>query len=486
LRRIAPRLPGVRLPAFRFPWTRSEPPRLLRSTGVRFGVFYAGLFSVSAAALAGFLWWSTAGLLQRQTDDALEQDSDSLVETYFQAGLPGVINAVKDRINGNIDDDALYIVADPNFTLLAGNVNAWPASWPMDQEWGRLQVRRSGLTAEIEVRSFELPGGYHAMVGRDVSVLQKIGRLMEEALLWSAAIAVALGTVGALAVRSLFRSTIADVSATSAAIGAGDLTKRVRIAGQDDEFDRLAMTINDMLDRIGTLMDGVKQVSNAIAHDLRTPITRARTRLEDAMTHATGEAELRSALERAISDLDGIVGIFQALLRISEIEAGARRSHFARVDLSDLLGEMAELYEAVAEERGVTLRTDIAPGLALPGDRDMLQQAVANLLDNALKFSPEGGRILVRAAEENGVLAFEVCDSGPGIPAEERAHATERFFRGETARSTPGSGLGLALVQAVAQLHGGELALGDAEPGLRATLRFPMPVALASKRKDAA
>ena len=461
-------------------------PRLLRSTGVRFGVFYAGLFSISAAALAGFLWWSTAGLLQRQTDDTLEQDSDSLVETYFQAGLPGVLRAVKDRIAGDIDDDSLYIVADPNLVMLAGNVNAWPASWPMDKEWGRLQVQRGGLAAEIEVRSFELPGGYHAMVGRDISVLQKLGRLMGEALLWSAAIAVALGTIGALAVRGLFRSTIADVSATTAAIGAGDLTKRVRIAGQDDEFDQLALTINDMLDRIASLMDGVKQVSNAIAHDLRTPITRARTRLEDAATHATSEAELRSALDRAISDLDGIVAIFQALLRISEIEAGARRSHFAEVDITDLMRELAELYEAAADERGVALRTEIADGLTLLGDRDMLQQAVANLLDNALKFSPEEGHILVRAVEENGTLLLEVCDSGPGIPAEERAHATERFFRGETARSTPGSGLGLALVQAVAHLHGGAVILGDAAPGLRATLRFPNAVASALKHKDAA
>lgn len=450
-------------------------PRLLRSAGFRFGVFYAALFSLSAAALAGFMWWSTAGLMLRQTNDALEQDGDALVETYFQGGLPGVTAAVKDRIASNIDDDALYILADPNLTLLVGNVNAWPATWPLDQEWGQLQVQRDGLNVDIQVRAFELPGGYHAMVGRDVSVRQKLGHLMEEALLWSALIAVLLGSVGAFAVRGLFRSTIADVSATAVAIGGGDLTKRVSIHGQDDEFDLLAVTINDMLDRIGHLMEGVKQVSNAIAHDLRTPITRARTRLEDAATHAQGEEELRSAVDRAIIDLDGIVGIFQALLRISEIEAGARRSHFADVDLSELLRELAELYEAVAEERGLTLSTEIADDLVLHGDRDMLQQALANLLDNALKFSPEAGRISIHARSEDGTISVAVSDTGPGIPAEEREHATERFFRGETARSTPGSGLGLALVQAVAQLHGGDIRLDDAEPGLRATLCFPVP-----------
>ncbi len=448
-------------------------PMILRSAGVRFGVIYASLFSVSAVALAGFLWWSTAGLLQRQTSDELQGDGDALVSTYFESGLPGVVAAVKDRINGNVDDDALYILADPNLNVVAGNLNGWPAEWPMDQELGRLRVQRAGLNVEMQVRAFELPGGYHFMVGRDIAVRQHIGRLMEAALLWAALIAVLLGTVGAWAVRGLFRSTIADVSATAIAISAGDLSRRVKVYGQDDEFDLLATTINDMLDRIGTLMDGVKQVSNAIAHDLRTPIARARARLEDASLHAHGEVELQGAVERAIADLDGIVGVFQALLRISEIEAGARRSKFATLDAGELLREMAELYEAVAEERGIALTIDIPTQMSLFGDRDMLQQAVANLLDNALKFSPEGGRISIRAWQQGNFEHIEICDSGPGMPAADRERATERFFRGETARSTPGSGLGLALVQAVAHLHGGEILLGDAEPGLKATLVLP-------------
>ena len=454
-------------------------PRFFRSAGFRFGLFYAGLFSISAAALAGFLWWSTAGLLQRQTTDSLGQDGDALVEIYFQAGLPGVVAAIKDRIAGNVDDDSLYILTDPNMKVLAGNVNAWPEEWPLDQEWGHLQVLRDGLNVDVQVRAFDLPGGLHVMVGRDVSVRQQLGRLMEEALLWAAAIAIVLGTVGALVVRGVFRATIADVSATARAIGGGDLTRRVHVYGQDDEFDLLAMTINDMLDRIGHLMEGVKQVSNAIAHDLRTPIARARARLEDAAIHAKDEDDLRAAVDRAMADLDGVVSVFQALLRISEIEAGARRSHFADVDLSEVLRSLAELYEAVAEERGITMTADIADNLHLMGDRDMLQQAVANLLDNALKFSPADGRIRIRAWREAGKAGIEVSDTGPGIPEAERARATERFFRGETARSTPGSGLGLALVQAVAQLHGGDITLGDAMPGLRATVLLPaLPVVI--------
>ena len=228
-----------------------------------------------------------------------------------------------------------------------------------------------------------------------------------------------------------------------------------------------------MLDRIARLMDGVRQVSNAIAHDLRTPITRARARLEEAALHAANEAELRAAVERATADLDGIVGVFQALLRISEIEAGSRRSAFADLDFGPILTGLAELYGAAAEERGLHLEVAAPAHLFAYGDRELIQQALANLLDNAVKFSPAGGVVRLSAAARPGGVEVAVADQGPGIPAPDREHATQRFFRGETARNTPGSGLGLALVQAVAQLHGGTLRLSDASPGLLATLFFP-------------
>jgi signal transduction histidine kinase len=298
-----------------------------------------------------------------------------------------------------------------------------------------------------------------------------MARLLTDALLWAVGIALLLGSAGALAVRSLFRMTLADVSATAAAISAGDLTRRVRVSGRGDEFDRLAETINDMLARIGRLMDGVRQVSNAIAHDLRTPIARARARLEDAVAHAQGEADLRAAIERAEADLDGVIAIFQALLRIAEIEAGARRSAFAPFDLAPMLLDLADLYTAAAEERGQRLAPEIPASLPAFGDRDMVQQAVANLLDNALKFSPPGSTIrLMASADQGQAIRITVADEGPGIPEADRLRAAERFFRGESARSTPGSGLGLALVQAVATLHGGSLRLEDNRPGLRATL----------------
>jgi signal transduction histidine kinase len=217
-------------------------------------------------------------------------------------------------------------------------------------------------------------------------------------------------------------------------------------------------------------MDGVRQVSNAIAHDLRTPITRARARLEDAASHAGTEPELRAAVDRAVADLDAVTAVFQALLRIAEIEAGSRRSAFAEIDLGPLLADLAELYAASAEDQGLVLTLQVPDTLPAYGDRDLLQQAIANLLDNAIKFSPAGGRIALSADAADRQVRISVTDQGPGIPEADRVRATERFFRGEQARHTPGSGLGLALVQAVATLHEGALLLEDAQPGLRATI----------------
>ena len=445
---------------------------LIRSAGVRFGMIYAVVFALATVALSVFLWWSTAGLLIRQTDAAINADTLGLGERYEQGGLAALIETIQQRLAGNVDDDAIYLLAYPDFHPIIGNIPEWPASFRQQDAWNDVPIMRAGRRARARLHRYDLlPGDFHLLVGRDVEVHAQMTRLLTDALLWAAGIALLLGVIGALAVRSLFRMTLADVSATAAAISAGDLTRRVRVSGRGDEFDRLAETINDMLDRIGRLMDGVRQVSNAIAHDLRTPIARARARLEDATAHACCEADLRAAIERAESDLDGVIAIFQALLRIAEIEAGARRSAFAELDLAPLLLDLADLYGAVAEERGQRLEPLIPPTLPAYGDRDMIQQAVANLLDNALKFSPGGGVIRVAAAADPGHgVHITVADQGPGIPEADRDRATQRFFRGESARSTPGSGLGLSLVQAVATLHGGALVLEDNAPGLRATL----------------
>jgi hypothetical protein len=444
--------------------------RLLRSAGVRFAVIYALLLSASAAALALFLWWSTAGLLDRQTAAAIQADAQSLADRFERGQLPALMLTIDERLAQNVEDDAIYLLVSPSGQRLAGNLQRWPQGAVESGAWYELPIERAGIRSLALVQAFTLPGDFRLLVGRDVQVRAQLRRLLTDALLWALLVVLAMATVGALVVRSLFRRALANVSDTAMAIAGGDLTQRVKLTGRGDEFDQLAETINDMLDRMARLMEGVREVSNAIAHDLRTPITRARTRLEDAAVHAGSAAELRAAIERAIADLDGIVAVFQALLRIAEIEAGSRRAAFASLDVAPLLADVAELYGAVAEDRGIALSVQAPDRLPAYGDRELIQQAVANLVDNAVKFSPPGAAVTLSAQATRAGVEIAVADQGPGIPEAERERAGERFFRGERARNTPGSGLGLALVQAVAQLHGGSLRLLDAAPGVVAVL----------------
>jgi signal transduction histidine kinase len=467
-------VPGAvdaRHPDERRPIGRS--PDLLHSAGFRFAMVYAGLLAVSAAALAFYLWWATAGLLDRQTEAAIRADAQGLSERWAEGGLPALVVTIRERLEQDVDDDAIYLLVDPSLLPLAGNLRGWPDLVGRADQLYELPVARAGARTLAQVERYDLPGGYHLLIGRDVQARVKLRELLADALLWGLVVVAVMALAGAFVVRSLFRRTLANVSATATAISAGDFSRRVRVSGRGDEFDQLAETINDMLDRIGRLMEGVRAVSNAIAHDLRTPITRARTRLEDAALHAATPGELHAAIERATDDLDGIVAVFQALLRISEIEAGSRRSAFTDLDLGAVLEDVAEFYEPVAEANGLRLVVDVPASLHVHGDPAMLRQAVTNLTDNAVKFSPPGGEVRLSAAALGPVVEIMVADQGPGIPLEDRARATERFFRGEAARNTPGSGLGLALVQAVAHLHGGTLRLEDAGPGLRATLSLP-------------
>jgi len=449
-------------------------PRLPRSAGWRFALAFAVLLALSTTAISSFLWWSTAGLINRQIEESIQNDAQNLADHWRRGGIPALRLTIEDRLAQDIEDSTIYMLLDPTGRRLAGNLESWPPSIRASEDFFEIRVERAGIRSLSRVQAYNLEGGFRLLIGRDIEVRAQLRTLLTDALMWTLAIVGGVAILGGRIVRNLFLGTIADVSATATAIAAGDLSRRVRRSGRGDELDRLADVINEMLDRIGRLMDGVRQVSNAIAHDLRTPITRARARLEDAALHATTADELRAAIERATDDLDGVVAIFQALLRISEIEAGSRRSSFSRVEITPLLRDVAELYDVVAEENGIELAVDVRDGLALFGDATLIQQAVANLLDNALKFSPAGTVVRLQGLAGPHGIEITVADQGPGIPEADRGRVVERFYRGEAARHTPGSGLGLTLTAAVAQLHGGSLRLGDAQPGLVATLVLPV------------
>ena len=447
--------------------------RFWRSASVRLAGLYAILFALSAVAMTSFLWWSTARLLNREVETAIITDARGLSVTWTEAGMGGLVQAIQDRLVGNIDDDSLYMLTDDEYRYITGNLAVWPIGVTQTGLWYELSIARAGQRSIARVERFDLPGGYHLLIGRDVQTRAQLRTVLASSLVWGLLLVLLLGMVGALLLRIVLQRMLMNVSVTARAITGGDLSRRVTLSKRGDEFDELAATLNHMLDRITRLMDGVLQVSNAIAHDLRTPITRARARLEDANRDGASVESLRAAIDRATSDLDGVVAVFQALLRIAEIESGARRSAFATIDLVPVLTDLAELYEAVAEESGKVLKLSIPPTLTTFGDREMIQQALANLLDNALKYSPPGAKVELRATRDEAGVQIEVSDQGPGMSDADMKRATERFFRAEAARNSPGSGLGLAVVQAVALLHGHGLQLSHGNPGLIATLRLP-------------
>ncbi|WP_235907885.1 sensor histidine kinase [Siccirubricoccus phaeus] len=456
------------------------PPRLLKSAGFRFAVLFAAMFACAAVALVAVLWWATAGALDRQTDAAVRADAVALAERWREAGVTGLAEAIEERLAVDVESESIYLLMDAEGNRrLAGNLDRWPPNMAPEEVWFRTRVLHDGLAAEARLHRVDLPG-LRLLVGRDETERSQLRRLLTEGVVWASSAVAIFAMVGAWLIRAALQARMRPTFLTTAAIAGGDLSSRVALSGRGDEFDRLAQTLNMMLDRIGTLMEGVRGVSDAIAHDLRTPIARARAKLEDALATAPDEEALKAAVEQGIADLDNISRIFQALLRIAEAEAGARRAAFAPFDLAAVLADAAEIYEAMAEARGQRLTTELPSSLEIMGDRDLLLQAVANLLDNAIKFTPPDGAIALSARRLGLAVEVAVADNGPGIAPEDRSHAGERFFRADKARATPGSGLGLSLVQAVAHLHAGEVRLEDAmpgqtPPGLRVVVRLPAP-----------
>ena len=456
---------------------------LLRSAIFRLAALHMLLLGASVSILLGFMYWSTAGYMARQTDATIGAEIQGLAEQYRRRGLTGLTAVLAERIAHDAPAGAsLYLLAAPSGTPLIGNLQSWPDADADREGWVRFRIRRSGADgtlAEHEARAkiFRLRGGLRLLVGRDVRELAATRALILDALGWGLAITGALALLGGWLVSTGVTRRLDTINQVSREIMRGDLSRRVPTDGSGDDFDQLAVDLNRMLERIEALMASVRQVSDNIAHDLRTPLSRLRNRLE-LVRGGQLDADARSDLDAAINDADELLGAFNALLRIARIEAGSRRAAFAELDPLPLLHDVAELYEPLASEAGQQIVVE-APSateawrLQLDGDRDLLFQALANLVDNAIKHSPPGGRILLRAIRDGASIELEVNDDGPGIPAELRGKVLQRFYRIDQSRAAPGHGLGLSLVQAVAQLHDAGLQLEDAAPGLRVRLRLP-------------
>lgn len=457
--------------------------KLFRTTAFRLSAAYLLIFALFAAGLLGYIAFNTRRLIEQQAMNTVEAEVRGLLDVARNGGLPRMANLIERR--SRQPGSSIYLLVGPGGTRLAGNVERIPAE-VLDRPGQRIITYthpdddRQPHQALVSV--FELPGGARLVVGRDLSEADRLREVIRRALGWSIGLVLVLAVLGGWFVTRRVLGRIDDMTGTTKNIMAGDMSGRLAIAGTNDEFDRLAGSLNLMLDRVEELMRGLKEVSDNIAHDLKTPLTRLRNRAEEALRTAGDTPDYRVALETIIEEADNLIRVFNALLMIARAEAGNAREGMAPFDVAEVARDVAELYEPVAEEADVALTVDVAEerdAVQVVGSRELIGQAIANLVDNALKYAPVGAdpshhaSVTVSAARRGEMVELVVADRGPGIPAADRGRVLDRFVRLEGARSAPGFGLGLSLAAAVARLHGGLLRLEDNAPGLRAVLVLP-------------
>lgn len=454
--------------------------RIFRTTAFKLAAIYLVVFTAFAGFLIAYIAYNTGQILSRQLSTLIDDELDVLRRQYQQGGLRRLINTIEFRARQ--PGASLYLVTDFSGNTIAGNVADIP-NFVLDDPDGRPRpVRYERLGGDNDrqhfaiVRVFQLEGGFRVLVGRDVGERDRFGGVIRDALRIAVIVMIALGLMTWWFVSRHVLKRIDQVAETSNRIVAGDLSQRLPLAGNGDEFDRLSESLNGMLGRIDELMVGLKEVSDNIAHDLKTPLTRLRNRVEGALAGEPSIDTYRSALEATIDEADGLIKTFNALLQIARVEAGSAGAAMEPIDLASVIRDAVELYEPVAEEADTTLTADVAETLTVEGNRELIAQVIINLIDNALKYGkPKTGAAAIRvgARVEGGRVVLDVADNGPGIPPADHERALTRFGRLDGARTAPGFGLGLALVAAVARLHGGEVTLADAAPGLKVRLTFP-------------
>jgi signal transduction histidine kinase len=460
--------------------------KLFRTTTFKLTLVYLTVFALFAAFLLGYFALNTRRLITEQITDTVNAEITGLSEQYRLGGIRRLVIVLDARARR--PGSSLYLVTTFNGEALAGNVTALAPGILANPGWTETAYRRLDEAEgpnhpehQALVRVFQLPGGFRLLVGRDLEERERLYHIVLAAGRWSVAIVIVLGLAGGLFVTRRVLRRVDAMTETTKTIMDGDLSGRLPVAGTGDELDRLAQNLNAMLERIEALMRGLKEVSDNIAHDLKTPLTRLRNRSEEALRTGKSEAEYRAALEGMIEESDGLIRTFNALLMIARAESGQVRDDVSEFDIAEIAHDIGELYEPLAEQKGISLKIEADAPARVKGNRELISQALANLVDNAIKYAgprerPINGvtpEIVVRALNDGDRIFLTVTDSGPGIPEADRARAVERFVRLEQSRSQPGSGLGLSLASAVARLHGGELVLEDNHPGLRSVIALP-------------
>lgn len=464
---------------------------ILRSSTLKLALIYIGLFSAAVFALFGYVYWSTLAYARSQADRAIAAEHSHLVRAYDRGGRAALLLVLRQRLAEERPEGGFYLLADPGRAPIAGNLPDWPGSLGAARGWANFAAGapESGAADRIALRAHyaTLPDGSHLLVGREMADFDAFVAAIRTAFAGAIALMFVLAAVATVSVTRRTVGRIEAINATSREIMRSGLSTRIPLRGSRDEWDRLAENLNSMLDRIEELVHEIKQVSDNVAHDLRTPLTRMRARLERAWDERLAAEQFQTLIGSTIAELDGLLAAFSSMLRIAQIEARDRRTGFRPLDLSEVAGAVAELFDAAAEERGGRIELNGPGRVGVIGDRDLLFDAIANLVDNALKHGGDGGQVTIEIGLGPDGPLIAVCDRGPGIPVGERKRVLKRFYRLERSRSTPGNGLGLSLVAAVAHLHGAEIDMASNTPGLRIELRFPVPVTpLQAGRRPAA
>ena len=463
--------------------------RLLSTSTFRLTLLYLGVFSLSAVALLMGVYFLSARFMERQTLETIAGDVADLRDEASQHGILALGQTIAQRAASEPDRHSIYLLTDPSGSnRLAGNLERLPQDPVITDDIWRfsVEVRKRGPNRGDEAEEphqaiaklVSLRGGLLLLVGRDIEDKVHTQRLLRLAISLGGCAMLVLGLIGGYVLSRWMLHRLDVVNRTTAQIMAGDLARRIKVRGVDDEFDELGRNLNAMLERIERLLTGMRQVTDDIAHDLRTPLNRLRSRIEVALMGELESGETRELLEATLHDADGLIETFNALLNIARAETGALRSDYERFDLTEVGRDLFEMYEPLAEEKGITLTMDAHGPVMVEGHRQLVAQAIANLTDNAVKYTPAPGHVVVRTSAQP-TPSISVEDDGPGIPAEERERAKDRFVRLDATRSTPGSGLGLSLVDAVATLHEARFELGDNAPGLKARLAFKAALASA-------
>ncbi|MYM33841.1 HAMP domain-containing protein [Duganella sp. FT94W] len=453
-------------------------PNLLRGSIVAKLVLGYGLLGIASIVAVSIVFYSgTIGVLDQNIDGKIMEQAEHLLDKVGDGGQAVLRAEVKRMLSDGVDNDReIFQIVDADGRPVAGNLSSWPS---LDEapDMVTADVLRYGRTAPARLYLRPLVTGGVLIVGRDLSEEDAVREVIWRALLAGACVSMMLTIAGAMLFRRTIESRLSEIRRTAAQIEAGDLSRRIPVTGRD-EFALLNHDINRMLDRIELLMEGIRNVSNAIAHDLRTPLSRIRGRLDDALRHEMTVPTLSGAAHDAIDDIDNLIRLFERLLQIAEAESGMRARLFERLDLGRVVADIGEMYEAIAEDSEIRLTVDAPSSLYVDGDRNLLASAVASLIENAIKYAGAGAVIHVRAGLYLGDAAISVHDNGPGIPEAERDKVTQRFYRVDKSRHLPGNGLGLSIVSATAKSHDGRLVLEDNAPGL--TARIVLPLAPAS------